>query len=97
MTFRNSIDSIIRSELTGELKSRGYIIETDFKAAIMRKYGFLSYNVAGSLRRVQQEMGLTRRRLNSDLKTFYQLQIRGNPVVLLPDESTIKMKAKKAR
>lgn len=86
MTFKNHVEEVLKDELDKIIKQQGYILETEFCIKISEKYGFALYTVRPILRRIYPEIALIKRRMSDELKAFYRLEIKGCPIVYLPDK-----------
>lgn len=86
MAFKNHVEQVLKTEIDKVIKERGYFLETELCAMICEKYGFASYTVRGTLRRIYPEMALMQRRMSDELKRFYGLTIKGCPIVYMPDK-----------
>lgn len=86
MTFQVHLEEILRAEIDKAVKQQGYILETEFCSNICEKYGFTLYTVLGTLRRIYSEISLIKRRMSADLKKYYKLQIKGYPIVYMPEQ-----------
>lgn len=86
MTFKNHVEKILKDEINKTIRQQGYILETEFCTMICEKYGFAIWTVRPALRRIYPEMSLIKRRMSDELKAFYRLEIKGCPIVYLPDK-----------
>lgn len=68
------------------VRQKGYVLETEICMMICEKYNIALYIVRAALRRIYPEMLLLKRRISDDLKRFYGLEVKGYPIVYLPDK-----------
>lgn len=87
MTFKDHVEEVLQAEIDKTIKKQGYILETKLYTMICEKYGFSSYTVRGTLRRIYPKMSLMKRRMSDELKRFYGLTIKGCPIVYMPDSN----------
>ncbi len=52
MTFKNHVEEVLQTEICKVVKERGYFLETELCAMVCEKYGFASYAVRETLRRI---------------------------------------------
>lgn len=83
MSFENHIQEIVHTEIKDIITKQGYVLETEFCTMLCGKYGFSHHVVIGTLRRIYTEMSLIKRRISDDLKIFYDLDVKGHPIVYL--------------
>lgn len=86
MTFQEHLEEVLKAEIDKSVKQQNYILETEFYSDICEKYGFTLYTVLGTLRRIYPEIPLTKRRMSADLKKYYKLQIKGYPIMYMPQQ-----------
>ena len=86
MTYKNHVKEVLQTEIDKVIKERGYFLETELCAMVCEKYGFASYTVRGTLRRIYHEMSLMQRHMSDELKRFYGLKAKGCPIAYVPDK-----------
>ena len=86
MTFKDYVRDILRTEILNEMK-QGYFLETKFCTMICEKYNLSIHTVRGILRGIYPEMSLIKRRMSGELKRFFGLEIKGCPIMYMPDKS----------
>lgn len=86
MTFKKHVEEIIQNEVLSVVRQQGYVLETEICTMIYEKYNLHLYIVRATLRRIYPEMSLLKRRMSDDLKRFYKLEVKGYPIVYMPDK-----------
>ena len=86
MTFKEYVREILKKEISNEIK-QGYFLETEFCTTICEKYNLSIHTVRGTLRGIYPEMSLIKRRMSGELKRFFGLEIKGCPIMYMPDKS----------
>ena len=86
MTFKKHVEEIIQNEVLSVVRQQGYVLETEICTIICEKYNLHLYIVRATLRRIYPEMSLLKRRMSDDLKRFYKLEVKGYPIVYMPDK-----------
>lgn len=85
MNFKDHVREVLESEISKQIKQQGYVLEADLCAMVREKYNFTMATIKGMLRRIYPGMSLIKRRMSNELKDFYNLEIKGCPVVYMPD------------
>lgn len=86
MTFKKRIEKILQTEILSVIRQQGFVLETEFCNMVSEKHNISLPTVRGRLGIIYSEMPLIKRRLSDDLKRFYGLEVKGYPIVYLPDE-----------
>ena len=86
MSFKAYVEEILQNEVLSVVRQQGYVLETEICTMICEKYNLHLYIVRATLRRIYPEMALQKRRMSEDLKRFYGLEVKGYPIVYLPDK-----------
>ena len=84
MSFKAYVEEILQNEVLSVVRQQGYVLETCMM--ICEKYNLHLYIVRATLRRIYPKMALQKRRMSDDLKRFYRLEVKGYPIVYLPDK-----------
>lgn len=86
MSFKEYVEEILQNEILSVVRQQGYVFETEICTMICEKYDLYLYIVRATLRRIYPEMALRKRRMSDDLKRFYGLEVKGYPIVYLPEK-----------
>lgn len=86
--FQKHVQEILYTETAKVIEEQGYILESVFCNGICEKYGFRISTVRGTLRGIYPELSLVKRRLSGQLKGFYGLEVKGSPIMYIPDKHT---------
>ena len=86
--FQKHVQEILYTETAKVIEEQGYILESVFCNGICEKYGFRISTVRGTLRGIYPELSLVKRRLSGQLKGFYGLEVKGCPIMYMPDKHT---------
>ncbi len=86
MSFKTYVEEILQNEVLSVVRQQGYVLETEICTMICEKYNISLYIVRATLRRIYPEMSLLKRRMSDDLKRFYKLEVKGYPIVYMPDK-----------
>lgn len=86
MSFKAYVEEILQNEVLSVVRQLGYVLETEICTMVCEKYNLHLYIVRATLRRIYPEMALLKRRMSDDLKQFYRLEVKGYPIVYLPDK-----------
>ena len=86
MTFKNHVENILKDEITKEIRQQQYILETEFCNRICKRHRLSHDTVLATLRRIYPETALMKRHLTDDLKRFFGMELRGHPIVYMPDK-----------
>ena len=86
--FKNHVNEVIKNEISTMIDKQGYALETALCNGICEKYGFRISTVRGTLRGIYPELSLVKRRLSGQLKGFYGLEVKGCPIMYMPDKHT---------
>ena len=85
MSFKAYVEEILQNEVLSVVRQQGYVLETEVCTMICEEYNISLYIVRATLRRTYSEMSLLKRRMSDDLKRFYGLEMKGYPIVYLPN------------
>lgn len=86
MNFKEYVEEILQNEVLSVVGRQGYALETEICAMVCEKYNISLCTAQATLRRIYPEMSLLKRRMSDDLKRFYGLDVKGYPIVYLPDK-----------
>lgn len=86
--FQKHVKEILHTETAKAIEAQGYILESVFCNGICEKYNLAIYTVRGTLRGIYPDLSLVKRRLSGQLKGFYGLDVKGCPIIYMPDTHT---------
>lgn len=86
MTFQEHVEETLKAEIDKVIRQQAYILETEFCAQICERYEISLSTVLATLRRIYTEIPLIKRRMSNELKNYYDLQIKGYPIMYMPQQ-----------
>lgn len=88
MDFKEYVEEILQKEVSDVVNQQGYFLEKEFCTMMCEKYKLSVFTVQGTLRKIYPTMDLIKRRVTNEIKQFYDLQIKGCPIVYLINKNS---------